>query len=781
MRILFLNHGDSQNNSFHHIAEFAGALRILGHECVIVCHGVKSAPAPELLPCGTPVQGFRDIAEIMRDFQPDILHAWTPREPVRLRLFEALRCASHLPAVVVHLEDNEEEILRRAKLHDPKVCPTLVSQDIWRDLLALCDGCTLIVDTLGEFVPPHVSPHVLSPLLDAERFDPERIRRQLPACLDGLPGDAFLVGYTGNDNPANKSDMQMLFAAMQELRNRGCPAKLVRTGNTMPSHLEGLGFDPSPFLVEVGCLPWDEIPGLLAACHALVQPGDASDAYNRCRLPSKIPEYLLSGRPVVTSFYPGLSLEDGRSACLPKLNTPDALADAIESLWRHPEQAAEIGAQGRQYAIKAFCDPEKIQGLASFYKSCAGRVSTRCGLRFLATARPNIPPPNGQEWPSVRKFMLIETGSPQPAKAARAQDGIRGQGDDQLKALSRKYKDLKRRHEKLKRKAASPRVICSAGLDACVRLLGRFEPMRLDRFYHHTPVEWPLEKLVTKPGGFSEQAPLISLVIPSYNQAAYIGRTIGSIFSQQYPAIEVIVQDGGSTDGSLEVISSYASALRHWESASDNGQTHALNKGFAKSSGTIMGWLNSDDQLAPGALATIAAYFNRHPEIDAVYGFRAIVNEEDHLVGHWAFPPVHRPEVIDLIDYIPQETMFWRRSLWEAVGSRLDENFQFAMDWELILRFIHAGARFALIPRFLGVFRAHANQKSSILIDGCGLDEMKLLRQRQRGDTISWHTFQRTFQRLQILGSLRSIALRLAGRLPNPRQGQDQWQGRSSC
>jgi glycosyltransferase involved in cell wall biosynthesis len=192
------------------------------------------------------------------------------------------------------------------------------------------------------------------------------------------------------------------------------------------------------------------------------------------------------------------------------------------------------------------------------------------------------------------------------------------------------------------------------------------------------------------------------------------------------------VQDGGSHDGTVEILQRYADRLASWESRPDQGQSQAINLGFARTSGEIMAWLNSDDILLPGTLAYIARYFSRHPEVDVVYGHRIMIDEQDRQIGRWMMPP-HDDQVLSWADYIPQETLFWRRRIWDKVGGQVDESFRFAMDWDLIVRFRAAGARFARLPRFMGAFRIHTAQKTSAEISSTGVQEMTRLRERILG------------------------------------------------
>ena len=229
--------------------------------------------------------------------------------------------------------------------------------------------------------------------------------------------------------------------------------------------------------------------------------------------------------------------------------------------------------------------------------------------------------------------------------------------------------------------------------------------------------------------------PVISIVTPSFNQAEFLEKTILSVVDQHYPALQYIIQDGGSTDGSAEIIKRYQSALKHGESREDKGQSHALNLGFHHATGEIMAYLNSDDILLPGTLSYVANYFNQHPDVDVIYGHRILINDEDEEISRWVLPP-HDSNILSLADYIPQETLFWRKPIWDQVGGNIDENFRFAMDWELLLRFKKAGAKFVRVPRFLGAFRVHSEQKTSSQ-SKIGLNEVEQLRMRSQGRKFS--------------------------------------------
>jgi GT2 family glycosyltransferase len=264
-----------------------------------------------------------------------------------------------------------------------------------------------------------------------------------------------------------------------------------------------------------------------------------------------------------------------------------------------------------------------------------------------------------------------------------------------------------------------------------VRPIYRELKPRLGNLNQHPPHELCLPAHYNKVSPLAS-APKISIVTPSFKQAGFIERTLKSVLDQSYPNLEFYVQDGGAEDGTTDVLERYGDRLAGWESCPDNGQSQAINVGFSKTSGEIMAWLNSDDILLPGALAYVAEYFSCHPEVDVVYGHRILINESDQQIGRWMMP-VHDDQILSWADFIPQETMFWRRRIWEKAGGQIDESFQFAMDWDLLVRFRDAGARFARLPRFLGGFRIHPHQKTSAAISEIGFQEMSRIRQRMLG------------------------------------------------
>lgn len=230
--------------------------------------------------------------------------------------------------------------------------------------------------------------------------------------------------------------------------------------------------------------------------------------------------------------------------------------------------------------------------------------------------------------------------------------------------------------------------------------------------------------------------PRIALVTPSFNQAKFVGQTINSVREQHYLNLHYVIQDACSKDGTEDVLKSFEDTGFDIRIESDRGQADALNRGFVRTSADIMGYLNSDDLLLPGTLYFVAQYFYDHPSVDVIYGNRLIIDELGLEIGRWILPG-HDPQVLRFVDYVPQESMFWRRRIWEQVGATFDVNLQFAMDWDLILRFLDAGAVFHHVPELFGIFRVHSNQKSQANFVTLGVREMATLRLRHEDKNLN--------------------------------------------
>jgi glycosyltransferase involved in cell wall biosynthesis len=228
---------------------------------------------------------------------------------------------------------------------------------------------------------------------------------------------------------------------------------------------------------------------------------------------------------------------------------------------------------------------------------------------------------------------------------------------------------------------------------------------------------------------------LVSIVTPSYNQAQYLEETIRSVLAQDYPHIEYVIVDGGSKDGSVDIIKKYADRLAWWVSEPDRGHADALNKGFAHAHGQIFAWLNSDDSYYPGAVAQAVAYLQDHPEVGMVYGDADLTDQDGAIIGRFASRPTDYRRLLRGSVHIPQATTFYRADLWRQVGP-LDLNLFFGFDFDLWVRLAKISS-LRYLPRRWATFRLHGEGKSIRFDERCYPDMLQVY-QREVGHRFSW-------------------------------------------
>lgn len=203
----------------------------------------------------------------------------------------------------------------------------------------------------------------------------------------------------------------------------------------------------------------------------------------------------------------------------------------------------------------------------------------------------------------------------------------------------------------------------------------------------------------------------VSVVTPSFNQAAFLDRTLNSVLKQEGVDLEYIVMDGGSTDGSVAIIERYASQLDYWASEPDRGQSDAINRGFRRCTGDIVTWLNSDDVLLPGAVQSVVEAFKSNPTAEAVYGNFIYIDGDDHVLRKRKVFRRFRYETLLFHDYLGQPAVFYRREVLDKIGL-LDESLKYAMDWDFFLR-MKRSCEMRHINRFLAGYRLHEAAKTS--------------------------------------------------------------------
>lgn len=217
---------------------------------------------------------------------------------------------------------------------------------------------------------------------------------------------------------------------------------------------------------------------------------------------------------------------------------------------------------------------------------------------------------------------------------------------------------------------------------------------------------------------------LVSIVTPSYNQASYLEQTIQSVLGQDYPRIEYIVVDGASTDRSFEIIKKYNDRLAYWISEKDSGQAEAINKGFVRAKGEILGWLNSDDYYLPGTLSAVVKSFEEHPEVVMVYGDMLAVDGDGQTINVLKYKQLSLQDLL-CFQIIGQPSVFFRRSALEKTGL-LDTSFHFMLDHHLWIRLAQQG-RILHLSQVWSAARYHEQAKNRARAAEFGREAFRIL------------------------------------------------------
>ncbi|MFN2475817.1 MAG: glycosyltransferase family 4 protein [Chthoniobacterales bacterium] len=375
--ILFVLYHDFSANSAVHVHNFANELARRGHQTSVAFPGGSDTGA------GLGAQRYSVITFPEVDgawsklfpngAAPDLVHAWTPRENVRL-FCEKLRslCQCRL---VVHLEDNEELILEvnlgspfaeLAKSRSIDFPHNLAHPHNYRRFLGVADGVTIIMDTLERFVPADTPRHILWPGADRAVFSPRPRDEELFGMIGIEPGTLILC-YTGNVHSANAHDVRSLYLAAAILSREGTPTVLVRTGRDF---CEFLGPDEQwarSVSIDLGHVDYDEIARVLSLADFLVQPG-AANAFNEYRLPGKLPEFFAMGRPIILpATNVGRFVRHGEEAwVLPKVDAL-GIVNALRALTGDSHGVARLARGAVEFTDQHFSWEKNTGGLLQFY------------------------------------------------------------------------------------------------------------------------------------------------------------------------------------------------------------------------------------------------------------------------------------------------------------------------------------------------------------------------------------------------------------------------------
>ncbi|MCC6804246.1 MAG: glycosyltransferase [Anaerolineae bacterium] len=207
--------------------------------------------------------------------------------------------------------------------------------------------------------------------------------------------------------------------------------------------------------------------------------------------------------------------------------------------------------------------------------------------------------------------------------------------------------------------------------------------------------------------------PLVSIITPSFNQAWYIQATIDSVLTQDYPALEYLIVDGGSTDGTVDILRQCTDPRMKWVSEPDRGQSDAINKGLKWATGEFIAYINSDDLLLPGAVSATLEEFRQHPDYALVYGDCIHIRSDGSQIAenYYGAEAFDLEQVLMGRVFIPQQTVFWRRTVTESIGA-FDETLHYLMDVDYWLRAVAAGFRLLYVPGIRAAYRLHDSSKT---------------------------------------------------------------------
>jgi glycosyltransferase involved in cell wall biosynthesis len=381
--VLFALYHHFGANSAVHVHGFANHLAGRGHQVAV------AIPDAEQSGAALGEQKYRVVTfgQVIGDWHasfenaqpPDILHAWTPRENVRL-FCEKVRGLCD-PAVFVHLEDNEELIVATnlgqpfanlAASDSAKIPGNLSHPRHYKQFLASADGVTLIIDTLAEFVPSGMATTVLWPGADRRLFYPQARSEKLLAELR-IPRSNIVLCYSGNVHSANAREVRSLYLAAAMLTREGIPTTLVRAGEDYCNFLGDDDRWAREVSVSLGYVKHLEVPHLLSIADALIQPG-TDDEFNRYRLPAKLPEFFAMGKPVVLpATNVGRVARDGVEAIvLPKVDAV-AIFDAVKRLRDDPQLAQQLGEAAVRFSTEHFDWTKNGEKLEQFYEEVLAR------------------------------------------------------------------------------------------------------------------------------------------------------------------------------------------------------------------------------------------------------------------------------------------------------------------------------------------------------------------------------------------------------------------------
>jgi GT2 family glycosyltransferase/glycosyltransferase involved in cell wall biosynthesis len=670
VNILFVNYGDEKSNSLNHIHGFASAAQWQGHTCIITLPASSEQTGPADAPQYRKAS-YKDLLHSVVSFPDrkaaDIIHAWTPREPVR-QFVETYRQLAPNARLIVHLEDNEEAVLESysgktiAELKSlPKkslrqlIPPALSDLFLYREFLDAASGITFITELLREFCPDTSPTHLLHPGVDLHFFNLTASPMQnSPGHVANRNSNDKLIVYTGGTTFANLKDIQTLLMAVQLLNEHGTPCKLVRTGINPPAFAAELAPLSQDLVIDLGFVEKEEIPSLLAVADALVQPG-APDNFNNYRLPSKVPEFLASGRPtIIPRANIGHHTVDGKHALLLETGSAQEIASQCLRVFRDPELSTRLSVGGREFARKYFDLEKNTLGLLKFYEEVLANTPPR-------RPRRSIPPVISSWAHSARRFLWPDHTSDQ---SKQPEPLIEPEYSRWLAKYDCRSSD------------------CNAAM--------------LQRLSTLLPV----------------QQPVLSIVMPVYNaEPRWLALAIDSVRSQLYQNWELCIADDASTSPTirhlLQKVTASDARIKVIYRERNGHISAASNSALTLVTGAFVILLDHDDELHPQALAEVVLALSKNTDLELIYSDRDKIDQQGKRFAPY-FKPDWNPDLLLAQNYLCHLTVFRTDSLRRMGGFR--KGYEGSQDWDLVLRYTEKidPEKIHHIPKILYHWRAVA-------------------------------------------------------------------------
>ncbi len=725
LNILFVNYGDLRSNSLNHIAPYANELSSRGDSCTVVSSGEnQETELQEHSPLFAHYthQEMNAGIELFPDAKPaNIIHAWTPREVVRKSVQTYL---SHHPAtrLIIHLEDNEEEILKSAhqrpiealqnqSLNDPKLNwnPQLSHPLFYQEFLSQADGITLLRPSLKRLVPvpkhcTEIQPiHVTVP---RGQTDSSAKRKKDLGIKDG----EHVIVFPGGVTSSNRSDVRDLLLAVKIINDKGTPCRIIKTGPNCQDLLNSFAFPLDDICIDLGYISRGEIHELLQMADALVQPGKRN-AFNEDRFPCKIPEFLASGTPCIIPKMYAPNGYKGNPFCLYlEESSPREIANLAMKLFSEPKLCESLSAAAQIHVRKTYSPSKNASHLVEFYHSISDlsplerKAATHTRLNSVATEAERVA--------EVEKLhILLEEEKRASQKLNKENNQLKAQFESTLDQLRRQDDRLARMRSTFSWKITSPlRALRRKFIDkpqktSNVESIPNTEKKVIPQdlpppnhpSYHkdyHLFIKADkarIQKILNSPPSIKDsEQPKISILLPVYNVAEiWLRKCIDSVLKQNYHNWELCIADDASNQPHIrKIIENYLNKDNRIRAIFREKNGHislATNSAYTLASGDYLALLDHDDELAPHALMRVAECIRDNPEARLIYSDEDKIDEQGlrhgpHFKSDWNY------DLFLGCNMISHLGVYHRENFEKVDGFR--PGFEGAQDWDLALRII---------------------------------------------------------------------------------------------